>query len=1016
MIWVTVNRVLSSREETTTFSLNVLTTVGKLVTPFMPFTSFKELCSLTVASLKSLWTTLRTHSYRRNTYSYIAKTIFHATYDLYKQAIPKTSKPLEKIVVPRGLLEDTYKAMNKYRNSEFKATEVETSILNTAASKRYYGLDRDELKAEAIPLCVALGEFKATRTKNRLTLHREQMGMTTDVISLVKSYLLTHQSLLDKIPIPTPVLIYLMKQNFHPLVAAPTISVLVVHKFLTCIIEIGYYYELEFINEFCNYDEKYALEVFGLTVLEKNQQPEEEEEPEKVVVYERQNSSIENCFAEILSSNEEKPNLIKETAMNIVNTFKHDKTEKEFEETKIDLDSIIPSFGDYRKALDVGDKILLVDKYEIPKIQTNYVIKTQFTDTPKDFRSVQEIENFKPEKEGEFYHYGLACLGMLPTVFSTNNKYNEKVALYERHMNKLHLYEDPATRRWMNLSCVMVDWLSEKKFLDAPVSLESWIENQRTERKEEYSKELLEGRLVERIMGGCLYEERQISGLSNLHKRKSFLKDELRAQTPDKPMTGGKPRLIQGLINPYVQCYMGWFYTSVAKSMQSHFLYESGTEKLSRFSFSSGISNLRIGEWYDVHKKNGATFYENDFSSFDSTQGFGCHHFEQMIYSFFIQYWFDISLGDLETLGDKKGKDAPKELMLTKCWLDAFKSQKFTNGITKYYKYSVSATRKSGDGNTSVGNSFLNCAANFCAIVAFLKTKGVHDPFSKVYIMANGDDCLIAVYSEELDGMEGFAESYIEGLGLEAKFKKSGKRPTYCSSIFVPVQTSSGEDTHVLVPEMTKFLSKCGFSINPLLRKENAADRMKATFTSLEGGDYMPVYSDLKAAYSNISQREHLFKDKTMEIKTALCSKAGLKIVEEDWVFDYYGISMVDLNTLGCRLASMVYQTKGRPFYFRDPVLEEMWHNINRAEEEAYSKPVIQDKWYTFHSCIKWMPKKMNMKDSLALIKRELDSRKPPLLPRTNGGGLDWSRIRINGAPFEELSSSVPSLYESDEE
>lgn len=157
---------------------------------------------------------------------------------------------------------------------------------------------------------------------------------------------------------------------------------------------------------------------------------------------------------------------------------------------------------------------------------------------------------------------------------------------------------------------------------------------------------------------------------------------------------------------------------------------------------------------------------------------------------------------------------------------------------------------------------------------------------------------------------------------------------------------------------------------------------------------------------------------------------------------------MVDLKALADRLSGMVRQSKGRPFYFRDPVLEEMWFNINKADEIEREPVLMKDKNYKFPSCFKWMPKRHNIKSCLLHIKSEIDSlnnpvaktlsapvcdvlvpdaplyrpispelgKESPKIPRTNSGRLDWNKIRVNGAPFEERGSSEPSLYESDEE
>jgi len=578
---------------------------------------------------------------------------------------------------------------------------------------------------------------------------------------------------------------------------------------------------------------------------------------------------------------------------------------------EIKLADLLPAFGDRAQAIELGNAIALPDDVRIPKLVTrlepdNTVIGGSVV--------VKEVTPLKDRvKVGEFYHVGPACAYLLPVAFSTNSKHNEVVALTRRHLNKNHDLAMPKNvtivSYWNTLSQVSAPLFAEyaKRFKEV-VGFREWLDGQKPVKRELYMRAL---------NTGCMSEVLVANG-KRWHERGSFLKDELRLQDPDKPATAAKPRLIQGLQYPFIQGQLGWWCSTVAKIFKDNFLFmqeADGTVRESLFSFSSGKSPVEMGEWYGHYKRQGYTFFENDFSSFDSTQSIGCHKAEKAVYELFA----DVVFREWDN-GLVEGKG------VRSCWEQAYDFQRDTKGRTRFYKYECVGTRKSGDPNTSVGNTIINCMSNYAAVKKYLGRVGG----GECRIMAVGDDCLIAVKlsdTSKLEGMVQSVESYMTKLGLESKFKYSGETPTYCSMIAVEALVK-GISTFVWVPEITKRLQKVGFTVNPLKKGETPAQRMFSELNSVEAKDYCPIYSHLANAYKTVAGGKVSVGDGTLVHMPRSEERVTLE-KGSDWTLRYYGISMGEVESFGRKLSDMILQTRGGAFYYRDEAFESAWRHFN---------------------------------------------------------------------------------------
>jgi hypothetical protein len=341
---------------------------------------------------------------------------------------------------------------------------------------------------------------------------------------------------------------------------------------------------------------------------------------------------------------------------------------------------------------------------------------------------VLELKNKRDEQFTEkwLYQIGPAFLGCLPAAFS-NSVDNEKAALCGRHVKMVN---NDNLKLWHKATALLLDVVKDFN-RDAPqYTIHQWLQEQPPTKIATYSKYLDDG--VNLSFDGA-----------KSHNRNFFIKDEVLVPPYEGSISNKYPRGIQGLACPTTNIALGPFMHTVSKSFSAQFG--------SKLSYSSGRNPVELGEWFNQRTLDGYTFYEDDFSEYDSTQGQGAHECEMAVYRLY---------------------DPPS------CAVNALKAQRTTVGFSKHFKYTCAFTRKSGDQNTSIGNTIVNFAAHVGAMAAYTaKTNRDVD-----YMMLGlGDDNLLAVKNVGDDFCE-FMDGYIRKLGLVPKFKKS-VIPSYCSSV-----------------------------------------------------------------------------------------------------------------------------------------------------------------------------------------------------------------------------------------
>jgi len=273
----------------------------------------------------------------------------------------------------------------------------------------------------------------------------------------------------------------------------------------------------------------------------------------------------------------------------------------------------------------------------------------------------------------------------------------------------------------------------------------------------------------------------QTEGLSRADfYRKAFVKREL-TLTGEEP-TDFDPRCIQGvsnIANVALGPYMLQFSKALAKVWHAN----------SKIYYTSGATAEDIGRWRAQFGEEDVTIFEVDHSRFDAHQGKEVYDREKFVYQ-------QCCIGEYSHA------------------LQAFEAQKQTKGFTSHgVKYSVPYGRKSGDPNTTCGNTMVNGVT----IAASLSQLGI----TRYNIVVMGDDSLIVVKEvltvSECEKFSKILRDRFTDLGFKIKLKYacSWAQVEYCSSLFWPVHTK-GQLDYVLGPKLGRRMPKLGFSLNKL--------------------------------------------------------------------------------------------------------------------------------------------------------------------------------------------------------
>lgn len=470
------------------------------------------------------------------------------------------------------------------------------------------------------------------------------------------------------------------------------------------------------------------------------------------------------------------------------------------------------------------------------------------------------------KKIGEYYQIGPCFLRCVPGAHALDRQ-NEFASLCGRHLIVKHADDIGEWRRVVGVALPYFD-----QFVDnvQAYTQHQWLCDQPPHKRDKYTAFLGN-------VSSLDFENPQV------HKRNFFIKNEILVPGFGTRLADKFPRGIQGLLVPETNIALGPFMHVVSDAIASGF---GG-----QLSYSSGRTPEELGEWFNKASEEGFSFYEDDFSAFDSTQGAGAHFAEVSVYKLF-------------------GPDHVVDTVLN--------YQKKTVGISKFFRYKTKFTRKSGDQNTSVGNTIINFMVHLYAIHEY-NSRGNNVVFK---MMALGDDNLLAVKNAGSDFCS-YIEQVIVRLGLRPKFKQCSKAPTYCSSVFLPV-VDGNRPTYVLVPELLRRLSKIGFTVKTLPRGVSPIARLKANELSMPNNRLLPVSRVFYNYYTSLSQ---IKADYDNDYRPHAIYTANFSVCERtfDWFTDVYGVSVDEINQLEDFLIKHLDSADGFPSVWNHPVANYMY-------------------------------------------------------------------------------------------
>jgi hypothetical protein len=255
--------------------------------------------------------------------------------------------------------------------------------------------------------------------------------------------------------------------------------------------------------------------------------------------------------------------------------------------------------------------------------------------------------------------------------------------------------------------------------------------------------------------------------IDNWCRRRSFIKRELLLGD----LENADPRLIQGVSSEANVLLAPWL-LAFSEMLKKQWHVKSP------YCFASGLDANDIGSWMLGRDKE--LLYENDFSRFDRTVSSRALDLERRIY-------------------EGCGLCGPA--------LQVFLRQYKTIGVGAHnISYDINATRKSGDPNTTIGNSIINLLVSVFAATIATGHSIKDDPSKIVNLLVGGDDSIVQPYSP-LDA-ERFEFVLIQ-LGFKPKLVCT-RFPdvSFFSARFLP--TNNG---YILTPKLGRVLAKCGHSV-----------------------------------------------------------------------------------------------------------------------------------------------------------------------------------------------------------
>jgi hypothetical protein len=399
---------------------------------------------------------------------------------------------------------------------------------------------------------------------------------------------------------------------------------------------------------------------------------------------------------------------------------------------------------------------LVAEKFDFPAVESISVLKPMRDDA--------EIHvGYNATRLQETHCFGIGFRGCTLRCFNTSSIDNKEICVRNRILMEVPV---PIHGRWTSAFEILRKRLPPDDIV--PYPFDAWVERFPGGRRRE----------LERA------EAEHVGPEHWDYVRKVFIKRELHWELDDpygrSNQSERDPRPISSIGNK-INVHLGpWMY-----AFSKWLTRRCGVHK--RLTYASGLTGEAVGEWFRYWRQelSPCIGVENDFSRFDGTIQTPALLEE-------IAYY--------ESCGvEGFARDALHAQLYTKAYMMCKRDDE---ALT----YAVPGTRKSGDPNTSCGNTLLNMAFH----VYLFKVLGIPD--DAWALIALGDDCLALVKKQyqsyvSITRIRAIANDF--GLLAKPQLRIRLADAEFCSKLFWPV-----EDGVILGPKVGRLVSKIGWSVD----------------------------------------------------------------------------------------------------------------------------------------------------------------------------------------------------------
>lgn len=208
--------------------------------------------------------------------------------------------------------------------------------------------------------------------------------------------------------------------------------------------------------------------------------------------------------------------------------------------------------------------------------------------------------------------------------------------------------------------------------------------------------------------------------------------------------------------------------------------------------FSTGHNKISIGGWFKRHVMLGrCRWFNTDYKRFDASTARYLIELEADIYNAFcndpnFRAWLIAQFTTLGTIEIKDGKDILKVI------------------------YGCDGTRKSGDQNTSIGNTMINVLVQVFALSK--QYPNIIDLLNneEIALLVLGDDTVMVIHGDP-NGHKFNMQTHVNvstQLGLQMDIEERHEYDvSFCSSYFVPAKVN-GEESYILTQKLGRNLSR----------------------------------------------------------------------------------------------------------------------------------------------------------------------------------------------------------------